>query len=239
MHGLIPALRLMTRLPVPFGDRSADTLADANPWFPAAGLVVGLFVAAMVGAGTRIDPWLGAFLGLLGWVWVTGALHLDGLADLVDALGAAHGDRERFLAVLREAHLGGFAVVAVVLQLLGKLVLLMLLARSGTQWLVVLVCGWARLGATVWVWGLPPLTSGLGMMCAAGRHDGAVFAWILALGVASFLFSPVLLLAPLLLLGWWWFLKRRVGGMNGDCLGAGIEVVETTLLLAWVIWEAT
>jgi adenosylcobinamide-GDP ribazoletransferase len=30
------------------------------------------------------------------WIGVTGGLHLDGLADLSDAMGAAHRSRERF-----------------------------------------------------------------------------------------------------------------------------------------------
>jgi adenosylcobinamide-GDP ribazoletransferase len=45
----------------------------------------------------------------------------------------------------------------------------------------------------------------------------------------------VLLLAPLAGLCWWAYLKRKLGGMTGDCLGAGIEVCESLLLLALVV----
>src|SRR3546814_8307920 len=57
-------------------------------------------------------------------VAVTGALHLDGLGDIADGSGAAHKDRERLLAVLGDPHAGSFAVVAIALQLIAKLVLL-------------------------------------------------------------------------------------------------------------------
>jgi adenosylcobinamide-GDP ribazoletransferase len=47
----------------------------------------------------------------------------------------------------------------------------------------------------------------------------------------TFVFAPLLLLALVPMVGWGWFLKRRLGGMSGDCLGAGIEVMEASLLL--------
>src|SRR3546814_16484975 len=61
---------------------------------------------------------------LIRWVAVTGALHLDGRGDIADGSGAAHKDRERLLAVLGDPHAGSFAVVAIALQLIAKLVLL-------------------------------------------------------------------------------------------------------------------
>src|SRR3546814_8709594 len=57
-------------------------------------------------------------------VGITGALHLDGLSDLADARGAAHGDRDKLLTVLADPHVGSFGVTVIVLQLLAKAVLL-------------------------------------------------------------------------------------------------------------------
>jgi adenosylcobinamide-GDP ribazoletransferase len=49
--------------------------------------------------------------------------------------------------------------------------------------------------------------------------------------VASVAVAPVLCVGPLVLLGWGVWLRARVGGMTGDCLGAGVEVTEIVLLL--------
>jgi adenosylcobinamide-GDP ribazoletransferase len=248
MRGLILAIQFLTRLPTPqVRDFQTDDLARAAVWFPLVGLLVGGLVAAALAFGARVDPWLGALLGLLVWVGVTGALHLDGLADLADALGAAHSDRNKLLKVLADPHVGVFGVVALVLQLLAKLVLLMLLVRSSNHslsiWAVVFIPAWARLGTLVWA-RLPSIKPGL------GDNLGERFAWrcpvwsVVMWGVillASALASPALLAAPLLILLWRAYLLSRLGGMSGDALGAGVEWLESGLLLAVVVaasWAA-
>jgi adenosylcobinamide-GDP ribazoletransferase len=131
MRGLILAFVFLTRLPMPaLKDFRPEEQARCVVWFPLVGLVVGSLVGLALWAGAHINPWLGALLGLTAWVWITGGLHLDGLADLADALGAAHRDRERFLAVLSDPHLGAFGAMALFLQLAAKLVLLMLAAQA-------------------------------------------------------------------------------------------------------------
>lgn len=234
MRGLILAIQFLTRLPTPqVGEFHADDLARAAIWFPFAGLLVGVAVAAALMLGARVDPWLGALLGLLAWVWVTGALHLDGLCDLADALGAAHGDRNRLLSVLADPHVGAFGVVALVLQLLAKLVLLMLLARFELFWAVILIPAWARLGTLVWA-RLPSIKPGLGERFAWRCPLWSIALWgaILLAGAPLY---PALLLAPPLILAWRAYLLSRLGGMSGDALGAGVEWLESGLLLALVV----
>ncbi|WP_037472571.1 adenosylcobinamide-GDP ribazoletransferase, partial [Sphingobium sp. ba1] len=124
MKGLIIALQFMTRLPMPRVTASAQDFARSMRCFPVVGLILGALIAAACGAGARIDPWVGALLGLIAWVGLTGALHLDGLGDMADAAGAAHKDRDRLRAVLSDPHVGSFGVVAIALQLIAKLVLL-------------------------------------------------------------------------------------------------------------------
>jgi adenosylcobinamide-GDP ribazoletransferase len=230
MRGLILATQFLTRLPTPpVRDFQPQDLARAAIWFPLVGLLIGALIAAALWVGARVDPWLGALLALLAWVWVTGALHLDGLCDLADALGAAHGDPERLLRVLADPHVGAFGVVALVLQLLAKLVLLMLLARYELFWAVLLIPAWARLGPLVWA-RLPSIKPGLGERFAWSCPSWVIVFWALALLPASALY-PALLAAPVLVLLWRGYLLKRLGGMTGDALGAGVEVLESGLLL--------
>ena len=66
-------------------------------------------------------------------------------------------------------------------------------------------------------------------------HAGWIVAWMILLLAASVLLAPLLCLAPLAIAGCGYWLKKRVGGMTGDCLGAGIEVCETVLIVMLVL----
>ncbi|MGK6323898.1 adenosylcobinamide-GDP ribazoletransferase [Sphingomonas sp. DT-51] len=233
MRALLVALGFLTRLPLPRAAANERDWAASIRCYPVAGLVIGALVAVVgVVAGTR-EPWVGALAALVMWVAVTGALHLDGLSDLSDALGAAHGDRTRLLRVLAEPQVGSFGAVAIVLQLLSKLVLLHALP-AGDWWSLPLVTAAARAGPLAWARWLPPLKPGLGATLAAAVRRRDVIGWS-ALMLAAGALRPALLAAlPLIALYGWW-LRRRLGGINGDAHGAGIELVETGLLIALVL----
>lgn len=234
MKSLILALQLMTRLPLPNINADEADFARAIRWFPATGLVVGGAVAAAGWLGMRHDAWLGALLALLVWVGITGALHLDGLGDIVDAAGAAHKDRTRISAVLADPHIGSFGVVAIVLQLIAKLVLLHETLAVAPWWVLVAVPTLARIGPLMWTLVLPPLHDGLASRFRSGLRPWQLGAWSAAGGV-SIAFAPALGMAAIAIPLWGWWLKLRIGGISGDGHGAGIELVETVLLAAVVL----
>ncbi len=234
VNRFIAALSFLTQLPVPQREWREGDFEGAVPLYPFAGLVIGLCVAGAGWVGAQVDPWIGALAALTVWVGVTGALHLDGLGDVADGLGAAHGNRERLLSVMADPHIGSFGVVAIVLLLAAKLVLLHLLLPNG--WVAIItVPAAARVGPLVWARFLPCLKpEGLGAAIAGATEPLHLIGWGLVLAAAS-LFLPVLLITPLLILGCGAWFRGRLGGMTGDAHGAGIEIVETALLLAFVV----
>jgi len=234
MKGMIPAFRFLTRLPMP-----SATVVDADftlsmRWFPMVGAAIGVMVAGGCRLGALVDPWTGAMVGLLVWVLVTGALHLDGLSDLADAGGAAHQDRERLLAVLADPHVGSFGVVAIALQLIAKLVLLHASIAQGFFGPLILVPFAARAGVLAWTYWLPPLHQGLAWRFRSAVRPIDLALWTLVL-IASAWFAPTLLIAPFLIALWGWWLRRTIGGISGDGHGAGIELVETGLLIGLAV----
>ena len=229
------ATQFLTRLPVPaVDDFSPDDLSRSAAWFPFVGLVLGGVVALVLWLASYRAPTLGAAIALVTWVWLTGALHLDGLADLSDALAAAHHDQQRFFAVLADPHLGTFGVVSIVLVLILKLTSLAHLTGLplANPAALPLLLAWARLGPLAWSRWLQPLKAGHGERFAAHLPIGWIAFWTAALLVASALLAPTLCLAPLVILAWGAWLRWRLGGITGDCLGAGVEITEVALLCA-------
>jgi len=230
VKGLIVAIGFLTRLPVPRLSVSDADFTRSMRWFPAVGLIVGGLVAAAVRVGLMVDPWVAALLALLVWVAVTGALHLDGLGDIADAVGAAHKGRDRLLAVLADPHVGSFGTVVIGLQFVAKLVLIHAAAERGAYAPLILVPFAARIGPLVWT-RLPNLHNGLASRFGHAVRRRDLFVWALLLLAAAWR-VPGLIAAPALILLWAAWLRRRIGGISGDGHGAGIELVESGLLLA-------
>ncbi|NPU12675.1 adenosylcobinamide-GDP ribazoletransferase [Bradyrhizobium sp. 83002] len=230
------ALQFLTRLPTPrVAEARADDLARASVWFPAAGLVIGVCLAVVARLLHGADPWIVALAVLVAWIWITGALHLDGLGDVADAFGAAHGKPERFIAVLGDPHAGSFAVVAIALQIAAKLVLIAELATGPTAWALVLIPAWARLGTLVCNKTLLSLKPGLGASISNSVGWNVIVGWggVLALGALAG--APPTLIAIILIPAVAFYWQWRLGGITGDCHGASIEVTETLLLAACVL----
>jgi adenosylcobinamide-GDP ribazoletransferase len=232
---LIVALGFLTRLPVPRVDADEADFAAAIRLYPVVGLVIGVIVAGAGWLGAQVDPWTGALAALVAWVWATGALHLDGLADLSDGLGAAHGDRSRLLSVMADPHIGSFGVVALAMQLIAKLVLLHRVPPGG--WAVVaLIPVAARIGPLVWARLLPPLRpGGLGALVARTVRPLDLIGWTIAVLALGLLYPP-LATAPLVIVALSLWFRRKLGGVTGDVHGAGIELTETALILAAVLY---
>ena len=236
LRGLILAIQFLTRLPTPqVKDFRDDDLSRAAVYNPLVGAIIGALLAMPLFL-VADRPWLAGVLTLLLWVWVTGALHLDGLGDVADAFGAAHRDPQRFLEVLKDPHMGVFGVVTLVMQLLLKFVLLTELAVSPLWYGIVLVPAWARWGALWWSRRLPSL-HGAGMAERFSWQLSLRSMWLWALllaAVSAFVAWPLLLalgLVPLVAAYW----RKKLGGISGDCLGASIEVTESLLLLSLVL----
>lgn len=236
-RGLLLALSFLTVL-APARRVEEHEFPLALPWFPAAGLVVGLLAV--------LPGWLGLFPGqpfLAGWsavlvsLWLTRGLHADGLADIADAFGSG-ATGERFWAILKDSRAGPFAVMALVLAL------------SGLAWGYGALLGQGRFGVVVWSC-VSGRLAGLWVLAACRRRvrpglaalfaPGAGFKTMALSGCVGLLLGLVLagardaLAGAALAGGAVWLLaalSRRQGGFNGDFIGAAIVLGELAAVLA-------
>jgi adenosylcobinamide-GDP ribazoletransferase len=234
--GAASALAFLTVLPAP-RSAHAGNLRAAAAWFPLVGALVGGLAGAM---RVVAEPLLGAsvasILALVVLVGVTGALHLDGLADCADGLGV-RGDRERRLAVMRDPATGVFGTLA----LLGwALLLAAALARlddADALRALVVAAAAGRTAALVHALATPPARpDGLGAALRPSLAAVAV-AGVLTVAIAVLLGGPVAGLAAvaaaavvaLATSGW---ARASLGGRTGDTLGATVALAEVAVCLA-------
>ena len=180
---------------------------------------------------------------LLCWVMVTGALHLDGLADSADAWLGGHGDREKSLRIMKDPQSGPAGVVAVVLLLVLKFALIVYLQEHRQFGYLLLVPMTARSLIPLLFLSTPYVRDdGLGKPFSDGLEAGKIWPGIivaLALGLLtnSLGWAWALLLAALLFYGTRRLLLNWLGGTTGDTAGALIEVLECGLLIGclWTV----
>ncbi|MBL8797640.1 MAG: adenosylcobinamide-GDP ribazoletransferase [Planctomycetia bacterium] len=266
MHSFLIALAFLSVTPIRFRALPADeAVARSRYWYAAVGLLLGALLAGWTwAAGHLAPPGIAAFLVLLAWVGVTGALHLDGFCDLCDGLCGGWTPEDR-LRIMKDPQRGSFAIAGCVLLLLGKYVaLVQLLQLSHFPLAAPWAVGVAVLAARCLVLTLAaearyPRPEGTGkLLIEATRSPEAVAFALLAWG--AMILSPRAPLETEPHLAVWlqrfaaldafyratlWFVliwllllllrkqcERRLGGITGDCLGAGIELVELVFLLS-------
>jgi adenosylcobinamide-GDP ribazoletransferase len=239
IRSLLAAIGFLTRLPVPasvYGDARAK--AGSLAWYPAVGLLLGALLLMFALLLRDTSPLLASGLVVLLWVVLTGALHLDGLADSADAWIGGMGDREKTLAIMKDPRCGPAGVVALVLALLLKFAALA--SVDAMPWVSLLLAPMlARASLTTLFLTTPYVrTGGIG----AGLTDAPRSACVLALAVSAALclfcgWSGVLALVVAILVFAFWrhACLNRLGGFTGDAAGALAEMTEVAVLVALAV----
>lgn len=252
-HALVLAFQFLTRIPVYRLFSIASTVPSpqvagkALLYYPIVGLVIGggliLLPLMLNGFELLVSAPMQAGLVLVLWVWVTGGLHLDGLADSADAWLGGFGDKQRTLDIMKDPTCGPSAVVALVLVLLLKWLALSEVithlqgASAWTWWVLVLVPLLARFQAMLIVVHTPYVRAqGLGTELKSQAQAKWVWCWLLTLVVFMLYQNAELSLVTLITLGLGYGLMRRlmmqrIDGWTGDTAGASIEIAELLALL--------
>lgn len=237
MRGLISGLRTLTRIPCP-GRESTD-LADALPYFPLIGALLGMGITLAVWFMSLYFGWPlgGATVAVALMTWLTRGLHLDGLADVTDALGGGH-TRERRLAIMKDPHTGAFGVIAVVLVLILKIVAIEQLALlRAWPWLALPVIAARTLQVKLIV--MLPYARAEGGTAAPFVQNARQIHGIIAIiagMILSFLiggWAGIFTLSAAVgfsVIAYFWFL-RLFGGITGDGIGFMSEITEVVLFV--------
>lgn len=247
LRPLLLATQFLTRLPLPATllqetDYRPQQLGQSVLFYPLVGLLIGGILAALVYV---LQRWLPPFsaqllaaLVLLCWVLLTGALHLDGLADSADAWVGGYGDRDKTLAIMKDPYCGPAGVVAVVLVLLVKFA--GLAALMSRPWPALCLAPLLARGSILLLFLTTPYVRKQGIGAPHAAYLPRKAAWLVlflmlagvvyglrmqALWLLLFVVPGFVLLRQLMM--------QRLGGTTGDTAGAMVELLEALVLLVF------
>jgi adenosylcobinamide-GDP ribazoletransferase len=244
------ALQFLTRLPVRIEPPpTAREIGLSLACYPLVGLALGGVLWGVALAASRLPSLLGAAIVLALWVLITGALHIDGLADTADAWVGGHGDRERTLLIMKDPRSGPVALAVVSCLLLLKFAALAALATHfhSAPWRDPRLAAGCILPPLLARAAIPALFAHTPYVRAQGiaqdltahqsRTAGALAVALTALcvlaachGLGAIALGTAAIAYAMLR----WGLVRRLGGFTGDGAGALIEVIEAACLVAVV-----
>ena len=232
------ALQFLSSLPIRLpGMPAPEELGRSLLFYPLVGLLFGALLWALNGLLLGTPLLLHTALLLTVWVLLSGALHLDGLADSADAWLGGFGDRERTLTIMKDPRSGPIAVVTLVLVLLLKFSALLALIEQG-HGVVLLIVPLIGRAALLGLFLTTPYVraGGLGQALAdhlprlAGQQvlGASAVVCVLIAGLGGVL---ALVLAALMFVWLRQVMLRRLGGTTGDTAGAMLELLEVVVLV--------
>jgi adenosylcobinamide-GDP ribazoletransferase len=243
LNTFLAAVRFLTRLPVPGGlGTSPALLPKAVIFFPLVGALIGLFTGAVIWAASSLWPTpLAVLIGLAAEAVLTGAFHEDAVADFCDAFGGGWS-REDILRILKDSRVGSFGALGLTLAVLFRTAGL---AAVHAEHLLAVAVASAALGR----WGMLPVMALLppvpgraslardvaerlsigdvllgGLLALPG-----VVAWAVTnpLGIAGALVALLVFIGIFVA-----YVRRRLGGVTGDCLGCACYAGQIIVVLA-------
>lgn len=236
------ALQFLSSLPVRLpGMPTPQESGRSLLFYPLVGLLFGGILWALNWLLLGTPLLLHAALLLCVWVLLSGALHLDGLADSADAWLGGFGDRARTLTIMKDPRSGPMAVITLVLVLLLKFAALLALIEQQHAVVLIIVPLIGR-GAMLGLFLTTPYVraGGLGQALAdhlprlAGKQVLVVsaLACVLIAGLSGVL---AVALAALVFVWLRHVMLRRLGGTTGDTAGALLEILEVAVLVGLAI----
>jgi adenosylcobinamide-GDP ribazoletransferase len=239
MDSLLIALQFLTRIPVKNSLTTDDAaLGRSVLYYPLVGFLIGVllsFIALIMSASSDM---VATAVVLSAWVFLTGGLHLDGLADCADAWAGGLGSQQRSLEIMKDPAAGPIAVLVLLLTLLLKFAAILVLIQQNNLTILMLTPLLGRTAILILMLSTPYVSSqGLAEKIVQNLpFNDARLVVVISLAFAGlFMGWANVLLACGVLLWIRYAALSRLGGVTGDVYGAAVELMETAGLLAVVL----
>ncbi|MDF1881643.1 adenosylcobinamide-GDP ribazoletransferase [Sulfurimonas sp. MAG313] len=228
--GFTLAINMLTTLPFfKVHDFFTGINGFAVMFYPLVGFILG---SILYGISLVLEPYIpNAHLHVILfalWVVLTGALHLDGLSDAIDALFVS---KDRAVEVMKDPHVGAMGMTYTGVFLILKASALITI---DALYLLPLILMLSRFNVVLAIYFLPYIReNGMSTLAKKEFIRPQLIVSIILVFATSLFFNQGLILLALALVSLFlfklWFTKR-FGGFSGDLYGFMIEGTELILL---------
>lgn len=259
----LTAVQFLTRLRVPVNiAHDPEHLQEAPRYFPVIGWIVGgLSALAFLVFSRWVSIDAGILASMITGIFVTGAFHEDGFADVCDGFGGGW-TREKILLIMKDSRIGAFGAIGLIGILAGKFVLLKELSSYtpnlahpssspfyNYRYFILSVLTAHSVSRL-----MPVLVMQVADYASDPNQSKSKDITSRRLSVGGLIVTAVVALAPYALLPWHFWLtllpalyatyslnryfRRWIGGYTGDCLGAIQQVTELVIYLGFfIVWR--
>ncbi|PIZ16199.1 adenosylcobinamide-GDP ribazoletransferase [Candidatus Desantisbacteria bacterium CG_4_10_14_0_8_um_filter_39_17] len=252
MKRFLIALQFLTIIPVKVKDVDEKDSAKSAAFFPVVGIVIGILLVLFYAVLSQLMPAMPAdVFVIIFWIFITGVLHLDGLADTMDGFYAST-QKEKILKVMEDTSTGAKGVAALIILLLFKFALLSNIEGAAKIYSLILAPTISRYSMFIAIASSSPARKeGMGKLFIGKTGLAELIfssiimvlicltSWFLPLGQIKMLGFIAVAVAVIITLTFVRYCNYKIGGMTGDTLGALNEIVEVAVLLSIVVVEFT
>lgn len=240
LHAFVMCQSMFCAIPAPqaWDEKAKDKMLL---FLPIVGLEIGALWAALAWLCRLLNlPALVAGLVLCAYPFlITGFIHLDGFMDVTDAVKSWR-DLERRREILKDSHVGSFAVIGIVLLAIAQFAFFSSAPAEANDWILIFVPAVSRCCSSLAVTGLKPMST------SQYADQKKPKSHIVALSMTLCLF----LAAGFLLCGKYGFVLigclagyglallrayRSLDGMNGDISGYALTVSELCAVAVYAL----
>ncbi|MBQ8946086.1 MAG: adenosylcobinamide-GDP ribazoletransferase [Lachnospiraceae bacterium] len=230
---------IYSQIPMPHFEWSDEDYGHSLVFFPMVGAVIGalIYAAYRLCLYPGIPEFVTGIVFVLIPILVTGGFHLDGYMDTMDAR-RSYGSVEKKLEILKDPHIGAFAVICLISTVLIFVGAAGVIVHSGSVKAVLSFCILfvlsRALSGLLAVTAKPAKSDGMLIAEISGRRGGLLFSlwlWIiislLALGFLGIIYASAIAVTLIAVsLYYRHMIIREFGGATGDTAGYYLTMCE-------------
>lgn len=237
-------MQFLTRIPLPVKIKFDEKkFGKSMVLSPVAGLIIGIILGFVYYFARMTEKNIfAAVIVVAAEIIITGGLHLDGLADTFDGI-FSNRPKDKILEIMKDSRIGTNGTIALILVILCKTALLISISSMNLFYYLFALPAISRMNI-LWAAGTSEYAAKDGMGKSVVQSTGSreiIIATVITCAIsaiflrwAAFLAVPAAIAFSYLFCA---YVKKKIGGITGDILGAVIELTEIVVLFVLFLWE--